>query len=87
MEEKVHYRNGREAKNGDIVVSLGSGGKIEAIGVLYGAKAGNEFCNGDISPVMLTKFGACMCDCLLLDDVTKLIEQAGLAVRPNVLQR
>ena len=82
-EKTMHYRNGREAKNGDVIVSLGANGKIEAVGVLYGAVAGNDFCNGNISPVMLTKSGACMCDCLLLEDVAKLISEAGLAVRPN----
>ena len=30
----MHYRNGREAKNGDKVVSIGSNGEIIGLGVL-----------------------------------------------------
>jgi len=33
----MHYRNGREAKNGDKIVSIGNNGEISAVGVLYGA--------------------------------------------------
>jgi hypothetical protein len=41
----MHYRNGREAKNGDKVVKL-EGGKIVAFGVLHSATPGNDYCNG-----------------------------------------
>jgi hypothetical protein len=77
----MHYRNGREAKNGDKVVSLGmDGGKIVAVGVLYDAVPGNDFCNGSIAP--LPQSGACLCDCLHADDVADLIKKAGLDKRP-----
>ena len=81
----MHYRNGREAKNGDKVVSLaGYGGNpINAVGILFDAVAGNDYCNGNIAstiggPVM----GACMCDCLHLDDVVALLAEKGLDKRP-----
>jgi hypothetical protein len=48
----MHYRNGREAKNGDKIVQIGgygSGAEITAVGVLYGAKPGNDHCNGQIA--------------------------------------
>ena len=49
----MHYRNGREAKNGDKVVQLGfDGSKITAVGVLYDATPGNDYCNGQIAPVL-----------------------------------
>lgn len=35
----MHYRNGREAHNGDKIVRL-SGGKVEAFGVLHSAVPG-----------------------------------------------
>lgn len=35
----MHFRNGREAKNGDVAIKL-EYGKIVAIGVLYGATPG-----------------------------------------------
>ena len=79
----MHYRNGREAKNGDKIVSLGyDGGKIVAIGVLYDAVPGNDFCNGSIAPISGV-VGACMCDCLHIDDVAALLKEKGLDKRPS----
>lgn len=46
----MHYRNGREAKNGDKIVRL-NGGKVEAFGVLHSAVAGNDYCNGNIAVI------------------------------------
>lgn len=46
----MHYRNGREAKNGDTVLQIDPGtGKISALGVLYNAQPGNDYCNGQIA--------------------------------------
>ena len=39
----MHYRNGREAKNGDLVIQIGFDGKINALGVLYNATPGNDY--------------------------------------------
>jgi hypothetical protein len=77
----MHYRNGREAKNGDLIVSL-NGGKISAFGVLHGATAGNDYCNGNIAIVQPTTAGACMCDALHIDDVAALLIEKGLDKRP-----
>lgn len=87
----MHYRNGREAKNGDKVVQLGTvydaDGKpqvtINAIGILYDAKPGNDYCNGSIASIVPTGTGACMCDCLHLDDLTALLKEKGLDKRPE----
>lgn len=81
----MHYRNGREAKNGDKVIQLSTGGgaKIEAIGVLYDATPGNDYCNGMIAPLLGgSVHGACMCDCLHLDDLAALLAEKGLDKRP-----
>jgi hypothetical protein len=43
----MHYRNGREAKNGDKVILL-QDGKAMA-GILYDATPGNDSCNGRIA--------------------------------------
>jgi hypothetical protein len=59
-----HYRNGREAKNGDKVVQLDHEGKIKQLGVLYDAVPGNDYCNGQIAPIQQDVTGACMVDCL-----------------------
>lgn len=88
----MHYRNGREAKNGDKVVQLTdvyasdgmtrTGGVISAVGVLYDAKPGNDYCNGNIAPVQPTQAGACLCDCLHVDDVAAFLAEKGLDKRP-----
>lgn len=80
----MHYRNGREAKNGDKIVSLGfDGGKVVAVGVLYDAVPGNDFCNGNISPIQATPTGACLCDCLHVDDLAAILKEKGLDKRPT----
>lgn len=79
----MHYRNGREAHNGDKVVSLAGYGSgpvtINAIGILFDAKPdGGTHCNGAIaSTIGGPVVGACLCDCLHLDDVADLIVKAG----------
>lgn len=83
----MHYRNGREAKNGDKVVQLGGYGSgpvtITAIGILYDAKPGNDHCNGYIAPIIGSSVqSACMCDCLHFEDLSTLIVNAGLDKRP-----
>jgi hypothetical protein len=78
----MHYRNGREAKNGDKIVSL-NGGKVEAYGVLHSATPGNDFCNGSIAIIQSATQHACMCDCLHVDDVAELLKEKGLDQRPN----
>ena len=79
----MHYRNGREAKNGDKVVQIGGDGQIASIGVLYGAEAGNDYCNGSIAPVNTSVVGACLCDCLHVDDLAEVLRNAGLDKRPE----
>jgi hypothetical protein len=77
----MHYRNGREAQNGDKIVSL-NGGKVEAFGVLYGATPGNDYCNGSIAVVQNAQACACMCDCLHVDDLAAILAEKGLDKRP-----
>ena len=74
----MHYRNGREAKNGDTIIQIGFDGKINAVGVLHGAKPGNDYCNGN---TVVT--GACMCDCLHVDDLLAILAERGLDKRPE----
>lgn len=80
----MHYRNGREAHNGDTVVQLSiEGGKVLHVGVLYDARPGNDFCNGNIAPVHASVVGACMCDCLHVDDLAAMLAEKNLAKRPE----
>ena len=80
----MHYRNGREAQNGDKIVKLGiSDGKIVSFEVLYGAVPGNDYCNGNIAPVQNPLDNACMVDCLHIDDVAAMLAEKGLDKRPE----
>lgn len=73
----MHYKNGREAKNGDLVVMLPEVG-IAKVGILYDAVAGNDFCNGRLA--IPTQDDPCpnLKDCLHIDDVKAAL--AGAAV-------
>lgn len=79
----MHYRNGREAKNGDKVVQLSfEGGKIVSTGVLFDAVPGNDYCNGSLAAFSNPITGACMCDCLHIDDLAAILAEKGLDKRP-----
>lgn len=79
----MHYRNGREAKNGDKVIQLSlDGSKVEAFGVLHSAVPGNDYCNGMIAPIQ-TNPGACLVDCLHADDLVEMLKEKGLDKRPT----
>jgi hypothetical protein len=80
----MHYRNGREAKNGDRVIQLKVNGPvITTVGVLYDATPGNDYCNGTIAPIQPTPAPACMCDCLHVDDLAAILTEKGLDKRPT----
>lgn len=80
----MHYRNGREAKNGDKVVqfAMDESGKITAFGVLHSAVPGNDYCNGMIAPIQHPVTTACICDCLHVDDLAELLTTKGWNKRP-----
>ena len=84
----MHYRNGREAKNGDKVVMF-EGGQAKAVGQLQNAVAGDDYCNGELvitgygpqGPAII--IGACLCDCLHVDDLAEVLADEGLDKRPD----
>ncbi len=82
----MHYRNGREAKNGDKIVQIGGYGsgpvEVVAVGVLYDAKPGSDMCNGYIAPTQHPQVTACLCDCLHVDDLAAILKEKGLDKRP-----
>ena len=83
----MHYRNGREAKNGDKVISLTGYDPdcpLNSMGILYDAKPGNDYCNGNIAPIVGNSVvGACLCDCLHVEDFMALLKEKGLDERPE----
>jgi hypothetical protein len=66
----MHYKNGREAKNGDQVVLIPTSG-VPVIGILYNAQAGNDFCNGRLALPQASDPYPNLKECLHLDDVLK----------------
>ncbi len=80
----MHYRNGREAKNGDTIVSIqvarSTFRPVLRTGILVDAVAGNDYCNGTLVPLTggMPEM-ACLADCLHIDDV---LEMIGGAARP-----
>jgi len=79
----MHYRNGKEAKNGDKIVQLGLNGEITAVGVLHSAVPGNDYCNGYIAPTQQPVTTACLCDCITVEDLTEILKEKGLDKRPD----
>lgn len=80
----MHYRNGREAKNGDRILNLDAY-PMPVIGILRDAIPGNDYCNGctQTGPEPSTSDPiACMCDCLHWDDVLAILAEKGLDKRP-----
>lgn len=78
----MHYRNGREAKNGDKLVQI-ENGVIVAFGVLHSATPDNDYCNGQIATIQHPQTTACLIDCLHVEDVAALLAEKGLEKRPT----
>lgn len=79
----MHYRNGREAHNGDEIVQLNNLGRIVGVGVLHSATPGNDYCNGSLLPLLGgNPQCACLCDCLHADDLAAILAEKGLDKRP-----
>lgn len=80
----MHYRNGREAKNGDRIVRLGGEGKVLGTGILFDAVPVNgDYCNGSVAPTENAGVtGACLVDCLHADDLAAILAEKGLDKRP-----
>jgi hypothetical protein len=68
MEKAMHYKNGREAKNGDKVVVV-DGYNAPMIGILYDATAGNDYCNGKLAVIRANDPCPNLKECLHWDDV------------------
>jgi len=73
----MHYKNGREAKNGDKVLLLSSYG-APVVGILYDAVAGNNTCNGKIAPCSPSDPMPNLAECLHVDDVKAVAAVNGI---------
>lgn len=68
----MHYKNGREAKNGDKVM-LFSGYSNPVVGILYDASTENDYCNGKLAITKPDDLCPNLQECLHLDDVLALL--------------
>lgn len=68
----MHYKNGREAKNGDKIAVIPDPkyGGTPRIGILYDAQAGNDYCNGRLAAMSSSDPMPNLKECLHLDDVS-----------------
>jgi len=64
----MHYKNGREAKNGDKVIWIPTYGAPVA-GILYDAVAGNDYCNGRIAITSQSDPCPNLKECLHVEDI------------------
>jgi len=79
----MHYRNGREAKNGDKIIQLDWGsGSVVGFGELANAVAGSDYCNGELKEIPFDR-SACLCDCLHVDDLAAILAELRLDKRPD----
>lgn len=70
----MHYKNGRDANNGDKVIWISSYSS-PVTGILYDAKVGNDFCNGRIAITMPNDPMPNLTECLHLDDALELLKE------------
>ena len=63
----MHYRNGREAKVGDKVVSLTYG----LVGILYNVNIQTDTCNARLANVNPNDAYVTIKECLHIDDIAK----------------
>jgi hypothetical protein len=80
----MHYKNGREAKNGDKVAIIPDPkyGGMPVVGILYDATPGNDFCNGRLA---LTDPGdptPCLNQCLHVEDVMAAVAASPVCAVP-----
>lgn len=61
----MHYKNGRQAAEGDRVLNVVTGES----GLLYGRSAQSSTCNARLAKVTLNDPWVTIGDCLLLDDI------------------
>lgn len=69
----MHYKNGREAKNGDTILNM-SGWPAPAVGVLFNATAGNDLCNGSLAVLQHGVLTPNLSDCYHIDDIKALLK-------------
>lgn len=79
----MHFKNGREAKNGDKVVMFSQDGAVRRVGILYNATPGNNACNGNLAEMRPTDHYANLSECLHIDDVNAAVKADANCAAPS----
>jgi hypothetical protein len=76
----MHYKNGREAKNGDKVMWIPDPkyGASPCVGILYNATAGQDYCNGQLALVVPGNPTPNLKECLHLEDAFAALESGQI---------
>lgn len=74
----MHYKNGREAHNGDKIVHFPTHGGVPTGGILYDAVPGNNFCNGKVATISPNDWSRNLRECLHADDVVAAVVASGV---------
>lgn len=62
----MHYKNGREAKAGDVIVSLSG----KQVGILHSVIAQSDTCNGRLALTTQNDPYVTLKECLHIDDIS-----------------
>lgn len=81
----MHYKNGREAKNGDKVVLMTNYGGVQyaTTGILYDATPGQDCCNGKLAAMRPNDPCPNLQECLHLDDVAAAVAASPACAKPE----
>jgi hypothetical protein len=79
----VHYRNGREAKEGDRVFNLAGGQS----GILHSTSAQSTTCNGRLAQTSIYDPLVNVKDCVHVDDVGQAFPVPAVVQQPPVAAR
>lgn len=76
----MHYKNGREAKAGDKVVSIANGTVVT--GIIHSLQPGASTCNARVAPTSQSDAYVTLGDCMHADDVLEAMNSKANSV-PN----
>lgn len=68
----MHYKNGREAKVGDKIISVDP--HMPACGILHSVNAGSNSCNGRVAATTSSDAYVTVGNCLHIDDAVVVLQ-------------
>lgn len=71
----MHYKNGREAKAGDKVISINNGTVVT--GIIHSLQPGGGTCNARVAPTSQSDAYVTIGDCMHADDVLKAMDESA----------